>query len=65
MEMKKTPFDVIYIGKTDPVALINGKKYEVLSVEEGWYRVIDEEGYYEDMEPQGYLYPPMLFSVIE
>ncbi|WP_195890967.1 hypothetical protein [Fenollaria massiliensis] len=46
-----------YIGVSDPVYMINGKTYEVLSVENGWYRIIDEEG-------EDYLYPPELFEIV-
>lgn len=50
-------FSVKYIGESDPVCLMNGKVYNVVSVENGDYRVIDEEG-------EDYLYPPDLFEVI-
>ena len=40
------------------VDLIPEKKYEVLSVEKGWYRVVDESG-------EDYLYPPNDFEVVE
>lgn len=56
---------VRYLGESDPVVLLNGKIYEVLSIECGDYRIIDEEGYDEDEELQGYLYPPYLFEIIE
>ncbi len=29
-----------YIGKSD-VSLTNGKTYEVISIERGWYRIVD------------------------
>lgn len=45
------------MGVSDPVYMINGKTYEVLSVENGWYRIIDEEG-------EDYLYPPELFEIV-
>ena len=38
--------------------LIPEKDYEVLSIEKGWYRVIDESG-------EDYLYPPQKFEVVE
>ena len=41
---------VRYIGESDPLQLLNGKEYDVLSVEYGWLRVVDET---ED----DYLYP--------
>ena len=31
-------------GKTDFLVLTHGKIYDVLSVEKGWYRVIDDSG---------------------
>ena len=37
--------------------LILGKTYDVLSIEEGWYRIIDESG-------EDYLYPPHIFQII-
>ena len=38
--------------------LVNGKIYDVVSIEKNWYRIID--GSNED-----YLYPPELFEVVE
>lgn len=49
---------VKFIGQSDPLALLHGKDYEVLSVECGWYRVIDETN-------EDYLYPPQAFEVVE
>lgn len=49
---------VKYIGETDPVYMIKDKIYEVLSIEKGWYRIIDEE-------EEDYLYPPELFEIVE
>lgn len=48
---------VKFIGISDPVYMINGKIYDVLSIENGWYRIIDEEG-------EDYLYPPELFEIV-
>lgn len=48
---------VKYIGETDPIYMINSKIYEVISVENGWYRITDEED-------EDYLYPPELFEII-
>lgn len=56
---------VKYIGDYYTVSLIKGKIYDVISVEHGWYRIIDEEGYDEDEEIQGYLFPPEEFEIIE
>ena len=59
---------VKFQGKSDPLMLLHGKIYEVLGIEDGWYRIVDEEGEegnpYED-GPRGYLYPPELFEVVE
>jgi len=50
------------IKKTDTVddlILISfGKTYDVIDVEKGWYRIIDNSG-------EDYLYPPEIFKVIE
>ena len=45
-----------YIGETD-VSLTNGNEYEVISVESGWFRIIDETG-------EDYIFPPDQFEVI-
>ena len=46
-----TKIDTVrYIGETSPLELTNGKIYKVLSVERGWYRVVDDTG-------EDYLYP--------
>lgn len=49
---------VKYIGENDPLGLLNDKVYEVLSVEQNWYRIIDETN-------DDYLYPPELFEIVE
>lgn len=49
---------VKYIGETDLVYMIKDKIYDVLSIEKGWYRIIDEE-------EEDYLYPPELFEIVE
>ncbi len=49
---------VRYRGKTEFLILTNDKIYEVLSVERGYYRVIDDSG-------EDYLYPPHYFEVVE
>nr|DAI66263.1 MAG TPA: hypothetical protein [Caudoviricetes sp.] len=49
---------VKYIGKSDPLELINGKIYNVISIEKGGYRIIDETS-------EDYLYPPELFEIIK
>ncbi len=48
---------VKYIGESDPLALENGKTYEVIAVEDGWYRIVDETG-------EDYLYPPEIFEEV-
>lgn len=50
---------VKYIGRySSPLSLITGKIYECISVEKGWYRIVDETN-------EDYLYPPDEFEVIE
>ena len=49
---------VRFIGETDPVYMINGKIYDVISVEKTWYRILDEEA-------EDYLYPPEIFEVVD
>ena len=33
-----------YIGETIPLGLTWGKIYDVISIEKGWFRIIDDEG---------------------
>ncbi len=49
---------VKYLGKTEFLVLTNGKIYNVLSVERGYYRVVDDSG-------EDYLYPPEYFEIVE
>lgn len=49
---------VKYKGETSFLELTHDKLYEVLSVERGWYRVVDDSG-------EDYLYPPDEFQVVE
>lgn len=50
---------VKYIGeRNSPMSLINGNVYECISIEDGWYRVIDETG-------EDYLYPSIVFEKIK
>ncbi len=49
---------VRYLGKTEFLVLTNDKIYDVLSVERGWYRIVDESG-------EDYLYPPHYFDIVE
>jgi len=48
---------VKWLGKTDFLMLTHGKIYDVISVEKGWYRIIDDSG-------EDYLYPPGKFEII-
>ena len=43
--------EVVWQGKTESLCLTHGKTYKVLSIEKGWYRIIDDSG-------SDYLYPP-------
>ena len=45
-------------GKTEFLVLTNGKVYDVISVERGFYRVVDDSG-------EDYLYPPDNFEIVE
>lgn len=47
-----------YIGETVPLELTNGKIYDVIAVENGWYRIYDDTG-------EDYLYPPDVFEPVE
>ena len=49
---------VKYIKETVPLCLTKDKIYEVLSIEKGWYRVVDDTD-------EDYLYPPEIFEVVE
>jgi hypothetical protein len=49
---------VRYLGKTEFLVLTNNKVYDVISVEKGWYRVVDDSG-------EDYLYPPKYFEIVE
>lgn len=49
---------VEYIGETEPLVLTKGKTYNVISVEDGWYRIKDDTD-------DDYIYPPESFKVIE
>lgn len=49
---------VKYLGKFDTLALTKGKIYSVLSVENGWYRIMTEID-------DDYLFPPEQFEIVE
>jgi hypothetical protein len=51
---------VRYTGETSPMELTNGKVYDVLSIEKGWYRIVVDAPLSDD-----YLYPPELFDVTD
>jgi len=46
-----------YIGESD-ASLTNGKIYEVMSIESGWFRIIDDSG-------EDYLFSPEEFKIVE
>ena len=48
---------VKYIGR-DSIALVNGKVYDVVSVERGWYRIMTELD-------EDYLFPAKAFEIVE
>lgn len=45
--------------------MIHGKVYDVVGIEQAWYRIIDEDGTDDDSGIPGYLYPPELFEIVE
>lgn len=49
---------VKYIGDYYKVSLKQGKVYEVMEIERGWYRIVDETG-------EDYLFPPNEFEIVE
>ena len=49
---------VVYLGPTEFHTLEHGRVYEVLSEEDGWYRIIDKSG-------EDYLYPKDEFKILE
>lgn len=49
---------VKYIGETEYLVLTHNKVYTVISVEKGWYRIIDDSN-------EDYLYPPEVFEIVE
>ena len=49
---------VKYIKNTISLCLTQNKIYEVLTIEKGWYRIVDDTG-------EDYLYPPENFEIIE
>lgn len=49
---------VKYTGETSFLELTHDKVYKVLSIEKGWYRIVDDSA-------DDYLYPPDEFEVVE
>lgn len=49
---------VRYKGKTEYLILTQNKIYNVLGVEKGWYRLVDDSG-------EDYLYSPDNFEVVD
>jgi len=45
-------------GETEFLVLTHDKVYDVLSVERGWYRLVDDS-------QEDYLYPPEKFEIVE
>ncbi len=48
---------VKYMGETSPLELTHNKIYEVISIEKGWYRIVDDTG-------EDYLYPLENFEIL-
>ena len=44
--------------KSKTVAFEDGKQYEVISIEKGWYRIMTELD-------DDYLFPPEMFDIVE
>ena len=45
-----------YIGQTSPLELTHDKIYDVISIEKGWYRIVDDLGAEPEKELPGFLY---------
>ncbi len=48
---------VRYLGETSFLEMTHNKVYEVVSIEKGWYRLVDDSG-------EDYLYPPDELEVV-
>ena len=58
MESKKVSgLKVRFLGEGSPMTLTHGKVYEVIAIEEDWYRIIDDTD-------EDYLYPPENFETV-
>ena len=49
---------VRYMGETSFLELTHDKVYDVISIEKGWYRLVDDSD-------EDYLYSPEDFEVVE
>ncbi len=49
---------VKYTGETSFLIATKNKVYDVLAIEKGWYRIVDDSG-------EDYLYPPQMFEIVE
>lgn len=47
-----------YTGDTSFLELTHNKIYKIVSVEKGWYRIVDDSD-------DDYLYPPDEFKIVE
>jgi|LSPZ01.1.fsa_nt_gi hypothetical protein len=58
-EKKVTGMKVRYLGESDPLTLLHGKVYDVVSIDTVWndYRIVDETD-------EDYLYPIDEFEVV-
>ncbi len=56
---------VKFLGETGATTLIHGKVYDVIGIENEWYRVIDEDDDDDSEAVPGYLYSPELFEIVE
>ena len=45
-------------GKTEFLVMTQDKIYDVIAIEKGWYRVVDDSG-------EDYLYPPEKFDIVD
>ena len=56
--VEKATFKVRWKGPTEFLYFTHNKVYTVISVEKGWYRIIDDSG-------EDYLYPPEQFEIVK
>lgn len=48
---------VRFLGPTEALVLTHNKIYNVISIEKGWYRIVDDSG-------EDYLYPKSYFEIV-